>query len=406
MKQPPVGSGGLPPVVAVNLTAIALAGALFPCYGRAGVAALGGVLVIANAVLVLRPGARRRLCRMFDESRPFVRNALVVMMSIIVAFGGMELITVGLLKIGAITCDLPMRTVLKKGTDDWRLAHITADEYREPDPVLLWRPINRDPYNAQRFKGPVVALPKPAREFRMICYGDSNTEGPIRGAWPEALQHLLAERLSGGGRRYTVLNAGVAGYSSYQGLRRFRDEAGTYDPDVIVVAFGWNDLPAAIGVPDKAFRLPAPAHLFLERLLLHYHLYRAIKYYLGTRARPSPPAVEAPPRVSLDDYIQNLHGFLDEGRRHGMAAVFLTRPHRRSAEETAQDPTWMRNLPVYNRALLAFAKEQGAVAIDMQRLLSNHQEWFADECHLTAEGHQRMADMIFQEFLAHHLVPP
>lgn len=53
-----------------------------------------------------------------------------------------------------------------------------------------------------------------------------------------------------------MLNAGVAGYSSYQGLLRFKQEVARYEPDLIFVSFGFNDLPPAIGEPDNYFKPP------------------------------------------------------------------------------------------------------------------------------------------------------
>ena len=85
-----------------------------------------------------------------------------------------------------------IQTVWRAGHDDWRLATITGDENREPDPVLLWRPVTHSPFNAQRFKGPMAELPKPADVFRVMCYGDSLTDGPPRGGWPFWLHRLLA----------------------------------------------------------------------------------------------------------------------------------------------------------------------------------------------------------------------
>ena len=58
-----------------------------------------------------------------------------------------------------------IQTVWRTGHDDWRLATITGDENREPDPVLLWRPVTHSPFNAQRFKGPMAEIPKPAECF-------------------------------------------------------------------------------------------------------------------------------------------------------------------------------------------------------------------------------------------------
>src|SRR5215510_6213753 len=96
-----------------------------------------------------------------------------------------------LVRLGVVDYWRPMKTVWVEGTDDWRLNHITADNLREPDPILFWKPVPRSPYNSQRFKGPVMAAPKPQEVFRILCYGDSNTDGPKEGGWPEVLQEML-----------------------------------------------------------------------------------------------------------------------------------------------------------------------------------------------------------------------
>ena len=145
---------------------------------------------------------------------------------------------------------------LARGHDDWRLATITGDENREPDPVLLWRPVTHSPFNAQRFKGPLAEIPKPAQVYRVMCYGDSLTDGPPRGGWPSWLSRLLAEQGPAAGRRFEVLNAGVAGYSSHQGVLRFLQEVDRFQPDLVLVSFGWNDAAEAIGQPDKTFKIP------------------------------------------------------------------------------------------------------------------------------------------------------
>ncbi len=87
-----------------------------------------------------------------------------------------------------------IQTVWRAGHDDWRMATITGDDNREPDPVLLWRPAPRKPYSWQRFKSPPAAVPKPHDVVRVICYGDSLTDGPPKGGWPTWLQQLLASQ--------------------------------------------------------------------------------------------------------------------------------------------------------------------------------------------------------------------
>ena len=84
-----------------------------------------------------------------------------------------------------------MMTPLPAGTEDWRSAHITADAYREPDPILWWRPVAGRPYNAQRRWYRLAAYDGYARaQFnlaRMYEHGEGVRQGDT-----EALHWYLA----------------------------------------------------------------------------------------------------------------------------------------------------------------------------------------------------------------------
>lgn len=78
--------------------------------------------------------------------------------------------------------------------------------------------------------------------FRIICLGDSWTFGHNVAqdeAYPQRLRALLKQEFPEA--NFEILNIGVPGYSSYQGvklLKRFT----TLEPDVVVIAYAINDL--------------------------------------------------------------------------------------------------------------------------------------------------------------------
>ena len=234
-----------------------------------------------------------------------------------------------------------------------------------------------------------MEVPKPPRVLRIMAYGDSNTDGPDQGGWPAELQRLLENEIR---RRVQVLNAGVSGYSSLQGLRRFRQEARRYQPDVVLVSFGWNDLPEALGKPDKDFQVSPLAPV--QRGLLRYRFYLMLRHQL-TAAPQASAGTE--PRVSLADYATNLAAFGEEGKRHGATVVLLTRPHRATPREIQDNPTWRRDVPKYNEALRRVARNAGIPAVDVQRAFEGRQDLFSDECHFTTEGHRLMAELLHRE---------
>ena len=156
-----------------------------------------------------------------------------------------------------------MQTVGVRGR---RLAagNITGDEDREPDPVLWWRPVARKPFNSQRFKGRLAESAQAARcgaghVLRRLAH-----RRPAQGRVAHLAQWPLEPRPPVPGRRVEVINAGVAGYSSYQGLLRFLQEVTGTSPTC-----SWSPLagttpprqsasPIDVSIPLRAGdRLPA-----------------------------------------------------------------------------------------------------------------------------------------------------
>lgn len=70
----------------------------------------------------------------------------------------------------------------------------------------------------------------------VVAFGDSLTEGygvSDKDSYPA----LLAELLS-----CEVINEGISGEDTHQGLRRLPDVLGRYQPDLVVLCFGGNDM--------------------------------------------------------------------------------------------------------------------------------------------------------------------
>jgi len=335
--------------------------------------------------------------------RRATRAASALLLATVLPLGSIELACRFLTWARVLEYHQAIQTVWRSGADDWRLATITGDENREPDPVLLWRPVARKPFTSQRFKGPLAKVPKPPDVVRVMCYGDSLTDGPPKGGWPTWLGVLWNRRPPVPGRRVEVLNAGVAGYSSHQGLLRFLQEVDQYQPDLLLVSFGWNDAAEAVGQPDRSFRIPPWPLVACQRALIPYRAYLVLMNYTQ-RWRAAPPKSEsetAHPRVSLDDYVANLDRFRNEAQARGIPIVFLTRPHKLPTAELRSQPTWRHSVPDYNAALVAWSQSRGVALIDAQRHFESlSTELFSDECHFTPKGYQLMAELVRDQVAA------
>lgn len=355
-------------------------------------AALGLVAVELAIIFTWRNHAaaiRARLC-----SRQWLAGVTVAFL-LVVPLGLLERTSRVLTDLGLLKYHRAIQTVWRAGDDDWRMATITGDENREPDPVLLWRPVARKPFSSQRFKGPLVAVPKPASVVRVMCYGDSLTDGPPKGGWPTWLGSILEHQFPG--RTCEVLNAGVAGYSSHQGLLRFLQEIDTYQPDLLITSFGWNDVAQAVGEADKDFKIPPWPLVAGQRLLVRYRAYLVLMEYIrGLRPNaPATPAGQTRPRVSREDYLANLDRFQREAQKRGVPILFMTRPHKLEPQVLAQNPGWRGLVPSYNDALREWARDRGAPLIDAQAYFQRlSPDLFSDECHFWPAGYEALARLV------------
>ncbi len=276
---------------------------------------------------------------------------------------------------------------------DWRLYHAFEDDFFRYDPRLLWRP---KPYvadfNEQGLRGPPLKAQKPAGEYRIFALGDSNTLGwnrdeadkEKRGAnWPEFLQ----QRLNQPDGRFVVINAGVYGYSSWQGLRRF-EELLAFEPDMVLISFGSNDAQRGT-VCDAEF-----ADSYFPPLLLKTRLGQlALTVRDRLAAGREVSAEDLVPRVSVEQYRENLRQIIEIGRERDIQCVLLTRPFTGESETE----TWWKNFaPQYVEATKALGAAQSVPVVDVYEHFRDRPECFADECHFTRQGHELAAELIFE----------
>jgi lysophospholipase L1-like esterase len=123
------------------------------------------------------------------------------------------------------------------------------------DPDLFWclSPNKRLPDDSKRIRGIVsnaegfredhdIPMEKPADQIRILFLGDSCTFGfgvLHYESIVEKTERLL--ELEWPGVDVECINAGVPGYSAYQGLELLIKRGLQYNPDIVVTTFGWND---------------------------------------------------------------------------------------------------------------------------------------------------------------------
>ncbi|MFH2002832.1 MAG: SGNH/GDSL hydrolase family protein, partial [Planctomycetota bacterium] len=181
-----------------------------------------------------------------------------------------------------------------------------GDPAFERDEELFWRFIPGNPslgINEQGFRGPDFIAKKEPGIRRILCFGDSVTYGLKE---PSSYTLMLEELLNRPGERSTVevLNFGVPGYSSFQGVRLLERSLKMYAPDLITIMFGWNDHWLCRRLPDKEQK-PSPERY---RIADRIRLYQFLQYLLNAFRMDSSAPATGPDsfRVSIEDYKANL----------------------------------------------------------------------------------------------------
>lgn len=266
--------------------------------------------------------------------------------------------------------------------DDWRFHHSFQDDDFLFDPYLIWRPKpSVDVFNEQGYRGRPLPTVKSPDSYRILTIGDSNTLGWGNNGpnWPQYLEELLARDDD----RVSVVNGGVWGYSSFQGLRRFKASL-VLQPDMVLVSFGSND----------ALRVTITDAQYAGRVTMNRALGRSRLGQLWLQAwdrvalRPGGTLV---PRVPIGDYEANLREFARIGAANHVTVVLLTRPF----SGDIAIGSWKEQAQECNRGTVEVATAAGLPYVNVDDLFGGRPEYFADESHFNEQGHRRAATLIY-----------
>jgi lysophospholipase L1-like esterase len=266
-------------------------------------------------------------------------------------------------------------------------------------------------------------------KYRIVCLGDSNTFGadlPYAQTYPAVLQDLLRDKHPD--LNVAVINAGICGDTSVQGLARLDRDVFWYEPEVVVSAFGPNDgklghWPLDLSREQEMYRKQTPAGR-VESWLEHSHLYltlraRGHRLLRSLGWQPAPPAVSAAqelqPRVSHDVFADAQERLVARTQQHGAALVMATTPVTEACcadLELAQRQRQLAIYDEYNHIVRSIAAQHGAHLVDIQAIFGNeaHSEWpsllAADGVHWTAAGQRLVALSTLQALEASGLMGP
>ena len=303
------------------------------------------------------------------------------------------------------------------------------------DPILHFkvdpgvRP-NGEPLNAAGFRGPEFG-PKRRGVLRVLALGDSCTFGYltrdkigfVAQPYPLRLQRLVDRRQGPG--RVEVLNAGLPGYNSYQGLLLLRTKLRDLEPDLVTVRFGWNDHFLSGAGEAEAFREPAtPLGIAAQDLLLRSRLYAFVRRLgLELRALREPVAAQAAgafrearswaPTIPPELFAHNLRRIVEVVRGRGGEVWLLTAPRNPAPDLEARNQIALHNRLDFERLMQVHeeyaeivrrvGEETGTLVVDLEAVYAPHAEAPLfdprDAIHPTQAGHNLEAETLYSVLL-------
>lgn len=248
--------------------------------------------------------------------------------------------------------------------------------------------------NSEGFREKEFINEKPGSVFRIICLGDSWTFGANvsdEDTYPRQLGRLLAQEYPR--THFEVLNLGVLGYSSFQGLELLKSRVLDLNPDILIIGFAMNDSSIA-GYRDKDMtgsteELPLKEKVgaILEKIevykLLRYmaltlkHKPKTAGQHLKRIADSSQDAEEAIDydnlepwtRVSPKDYKENMLQMIELARKRNISIVLMYNQLSSDAGDVAGIGYLGKKSP-YREVLDDVSMKEGIPLVDSSILIS------------------------------------
>jgi len=275
--------------------------------------------------------------------------------------------------------------------------------------------------NSLGFRGKEFSIKKPANVIRIIAMGDSVTFGipPENCPYSSQLQEMLEKKFP---NKFEVINGGVEGYSSENVLKRLKYDVLKYQPDILLVYVGWNDL---YGVnPLTASNSKRFTTLF--KFLNKFYIYKAYRKIIFQWLKPQLSKIISSPQKEKEKILLQYNNFVPEKYNNNLKEIIkicrlnnikivllnlasiLKEEMTDEAIKKVHYPYFTSDVKallvlqnIYNKNIEEIAKKENVPLIDLNSIfnsLPNKEDLFFDTLHLYCKGQTIIANALY-EFL-------
>lgn len=251
--------------------------------------------------------------------------------------------------------------------------------------------------------------PKVPGELRIVCVGGSTTyDSEIhdwRDAWPAQLERRLRAL---GHDEVRVVNAGVAGYTSWETLANVTHRLLPLEPDLLIVHHAMNDVPPRLMPPDE-YRADNTGYrtAWLEdrRWWDHSRVLHWLGVQTGFSARNTledrlqRARIVDEPLAWLDanppiHFERNLRSLVALARTHGCEPLFLTWPWAEVEGDLITTPAFRRGVAEHNELVLRLAGDLDVPCFDLAAAMPGDRSYWVEGRHNNERGARRKAELV------------
>lgn len=270
--------------------------------------------------------------------------------------------------------------------------------------------------NSKGFAGPEFESQKPVGVYRIFALGDSCTFGYWKHAYPGILQQLIDSKDFG--QRFEIINAGIEGYNAEYALRRLKEDVLQYEPDMVIIYIGWNDIMKAN--PDNLSAVGG--HTWITQVMERSYLVKAYRKLIFFYLRPlimKPKVIEDESEAhAFDDFVPlrfqgNLEEMVETLQEKRITPLLLTLPsvvrsgmtYEALEREHVVFPYYAGAYSVekflslhgsYNSAIRRTAVKYNVPVVDLDAIFNtyNKDDLFWDTMHPSVKGQRVIAESL------------
>ena len=342
------------------------------------------------------------------------RNKLLVLFTVVIL--GLLLVEVG----------IRIRQYVKYGTTEttyYRFAEDPGSGLTIPEPGSSVGPIE---VNSLGFRGPEIKDPKPDGRIRIAFLGGSTTfcaeASSFAATWPQQVIQELHRRFPEAS--FDGINAGVGGYSTRESLINLQHRVARFDPDVLIIYHGTNDL------TQDSRTIAEEQGIFEQResetspIGEYWMTWFLVEKNLRARFTKRDSArVDLEPAELASTFEERLRTLIDACGEVAPVTAIGTFCHRARREQTPAERNaacassfyympymtaelLLDCLEAYNEVVRRVAEEKGAIRFELATLVPADDEHFNDSVHMKDPGLAIVGQCVVQalvkspEFLA------